>query len=111
VDLETLTVLYYASFTNAHCPVERSKPAAGIPTEPLKVFIKFYNDNGGTLEIFNSLVLTKREEVISCHEYGRAELEAKVFRFFKTLDSKLRRIDEFQDISNIEPEDIKHTAI
>src|SRR5690349_3557334 len=42
VDPETLNMSYNASFTNAHCSVERPKPTRCIPIEPLKVFIKFH---------------------------------------------------------------------
>jgi hypothetical protein len=62
MDPETLTVLYYVSFVNAHCPVERPKPATGTPTKALKVFIKFHNDTEGSLEIFKPLAPTKHKE-------------------------------------------------
>jgi choline kinase len=91
--------------------VERSKPAAGTPTEPLKVFIKFHNDTGGSLEIFKPLVPTKHEEALLCHEYGMTGLGAKVYGFFKTQDGTLGRIDEYLDARNMEPEDVENSAI
>jgi choline kinase len=86
VDPETLTVSYHASFVNAHCPVERPKPATGTPTETLKGFIKFHNDTAGCLEIFKPLAPTKHEEALLCYEYGQTGLGAKVYGFFKTQD-------------------------
>ncbi|KAJ5868028.1 kinase-like domain-containing protein [Penicillium rubens] len=83
MDPETLTVLYYVSFVNAHCPVERPKPATGTPTKALKVFIKFHNDTEGSLEIFKPLALTKHKEALLCYEYGRTGLGSKVYGFFK----------------------------
>ncbi|KAJ5111620.1 kinase-like domain-containing protein [Penicillium argentinense] len=111
VDPETLIVSYHASFANAHCSVERPKPATGTPTEPLKVFIKFHNDTGVSLEIFKPLAPTKHEEALLCYEYGRTGLGAKVYGFFKTQDGTLGRIDEFLDARNMEPEDAENPAI
>ena len=111
VDPETLTLSYHASFANAHCPVERPRPAAGTPIEPLKVFIKFHNDTGGSLEIFKPLAPTKHEEALLCYEYGRTGLGAKVYGFFETQDGTLGRIDEFLDARNMEPEDVENSVI
>ncbi|KAB8225479.1 kinase-like domain-containing protein [Aspergillus novoparasiticus] len=111
VDPETLTMSYHASFANAHCPVERPRPASGTPTEPLKVFIKFHTDNGGSLKIFEPLAPTKHEEALLCYEYGRTGLGAKVYGFFKTQDGTLGRIDEFLDARNLEPEDVEDSVI
>ncbi|KAJ5821846.1 uncharacterized protein N7525_011130 [Penicillium rubens] len=111
VDPETLTVSYYASFANAHCPVKRPKPATGPSTETLKVFIKFHNDAGGCLEIFKPLAPTKHEEALLCYEYGRTGLGAKVYGFFKTQDGTLGRIEEFLDARNMEPEDVENSVI
>lgn len=111
VDPEALTMSYNASFANAHCPVERPKPASGTPTETLKVFIKFHHDNGGDLEIFRHLAPSKHEEALLCYEYGRSGLGAKVYGFFKTMDGTLGRIDEFLDARNMEPEDVENPII
>ena len=111
VDPETLTMSYHASFANAHCPVERPKPAVGAPTEPLKVFIKFHVDTEGGLEIFNHLAPSKHEEALLCYEYGRSGLGAKVHGFFQTRDGTLGRIDEFLDARNMEPEDVENPII
>ncbi|KAB8230884.1 putative choline kinase [Aspergillus alliaceus] len=111
VDPETLTMSYHASFANAHCPVERPKPAIGTPTETLKVFIKFHNDTGGVLDIFKHLAPSKHEEALLCYEYGRSGLGAKVYGFFKTLDGTLGRIDEFLDARNMEPKDVENPII
>jgi choline kinase len=111
VDPEALTMSYHASFANAHCPVERPKPATGTPAETLKVFIKFHNDQGGDLEIFQHLVPTRHEEALLCHEYGQSGLGAKVYGFFKTQDGTLGRVDEFLDARNMEPEDVEDAII
>ena len=111
VDPETLTISYHASFANAHCPIERPKPATSTPTEPLKVFIKFHKDSAGDLEIFKHLVPSKQQEAILCHEYGRSGLGAKVYGFFQTQDGTLGRIDEFLDARNMEPEDVEDPLI
>lgn len=111
VDPETLAVSYHASFVNAHCPVERPKPATGTPTETLKVFIKFHNDTGGCLEIFMPLAPTKHEEALLCYEYGQTGLGAKVYGFFETQDGTLGRVEEFLDARNMEPEDVENPVI
>lgn len=113
VDPDALTVSYHASFANAHCSVERPHPdAGGAPVaEPLKVFIKFHSDAGGSLEIFKPLAPTKHEEALICYEYGRTGLGAKVYGFFKTQDGTLGRIDEFLDARNMEPEDVEDSVI
>jgi choline kinase len=83
------------------------------PMEPLKVFIKFHNDNDtvGVLEIFKNLAPSKREEALLCYEYGRSGLGAKVYGFFETRDGTLGRIDEFLDARNMEPEDVEKSVI
>ncbi|KAJ6084047.1 hypothetical protein N7486_010847 [Penicillium sp. IBT 16267x] len=111
VDPETLTMSYNVSFSNAHCPVERPKPATGTATEPLKVFIKFHNNIEVNLEIFRDLAPTKQEEAIICSEYGRTGLGAKVYGFFETQDGTLGRIDEFLEARNMEPEDVEDAII
>ena len=111
VDPETLTVSYHASFVNAHCPVERPKPATGTPTETLKVFIKFHSDAGGYLEAFKSLAPTRHEEALLCFEYGGTGLGAKVYGFFKTQDGTLGRVEEFLDARNMEPDDVENAVI
>ncbi|CAI7569180.1 unnamed protein product [Penicillium bialowiezense] len=111
VDPESLGISYHPSFANAHCPVERPKPTTGVPAEPLKVFIKFHRSTVSGLEIFKSLVPTKQEEAILCHEYGQSGLGAKVFGFFQTQDGTLGRIDEFLDARNMEPEDVEDPSI
>ncbi|KJZ74845.1 hypothetical protein HIM_05754 [Hirsutella minnesotensis 3608] len=111
VDPETLTVSYHASYANAHCPVERPRPATGSPVEPCKVFLKFHIESGGDLEIFKDLVPTKQEEAQLCYEYGRSGLGAKVYGFFQTQDGTLGRIDEFLDARNMEPADVEDAAI
>jgi choline kinase len=111
VDPESLTMSYHASFVNAHCPVERPKPATGTSAEPLKVFIKFHNGTGSDIETFKHLVPSKHEEALFCYEYGRSGLGAKVYGFFKTQDGTLGRIDEFLDARNMEPRDVENTAI
>lgn len=111
VDPETLSISYHPSFANAHCPVERPHPTTGVPAEPLKVFIKFHKSTTGCLEIFNSLVPSKQEEAILCHEYGQSGLGAKVFGFFQTQDGTLGRIDEFLDARNMEPGDVEDPSI
>jgi choline kinase len=111
VDPETLTISYHATFANGHCPVERPKPTAGIPTEPLRVFIKFHKETGVDMEIFKHLVPSKQEEALFCYEYGRSGLGAKVYGFFKTQDGTLGRIDEFLDARNMEPEDVENAVI
>src|SRR4051812_5089823 len=58
VDPETLNMSYNASFTNAHCSVERPKPTTPTPIEPLKVFIKFHRE--ASIEIFKHLVPSKQ---------------------------------------------------
>jgi choline kinase len=111
VDPATLTMSYHASFANAHCPVERPKPATGTSAETLKVFIKFHNDPGGGLDIFQHLAPSRQEEALLCYEYGRSGLGAKVHGFFKTQDGTLGRIDEFLDARNMEPEDVEDAII
>ncbi|KAK9321155.1 kinase-like domain-containing protein [Lipomyces orientalis] len=111
VDPETLIMSYHASFANAHCPVERPKPATGAPVETLKVFIKFHKETGGDIEIFKHLAPSKHEEALLCYEYGRSGLGAKVYGFFKTQDGTLGRIDEFLDARNMEPEDVEDAVI
>ncbi|KAJ5980760.1 hypothetical protein N7481_008058 [Penicillium waksmanii] len=111
VDPETLTVSYHASFANAHCPVERPKPATGTPTDTLKVFIKFHTDAGGSLEIFKPLAPTRHEEALFSYEYGRTGLGAKVYGFFETQDGTLGRVEEFLDARNMEPEDVENSVI
>ncbi|KAJ5810120.1 uncharacterized protein N7503_002338 [Penicillium pulvis] len=111
VDPETLTMSYNVSFSNAHCPVERPKPATGTATEPLKVFIKFHNNTEVNLEIFKHLAPTKHEEAILCSQYGRTGLGAKVHGFFETQDGTLGRIDEFLEAQNMEPEDVENAVI
>ncbi|KAG0009975.1 hypothetical protein BGZ82_003749 [Podila clonocystis] len=110
VDPETLTMSYNASFANAHCPVERPKPA-GMPTEPLKVFIKFHKADVGDIEFFKHLVPTKQTEALLCHDYGQSGLGARVYGFFETQDGSLGRIDEFLDARNMEPEDVEDALI
>jgi choline kinase len=75
------------------------------------VFIKFHNDKGRSLEIFKPLAPTKHEEALLCYEYGRTELGAKVYGFFKTQGSTLGRVDEFLDARNMEPEDVENPVI
>ncbi|KAK9311279.1 kinase-like domain-containing protein [Lipomyces starkeyi] len=111
VDPENLTMSYHASFANAHCPVERPKPATGTPVETLKVFIKFHHETGADIEIFKHLAPSKHEEALLCYEYGRSGLGAKVYGFFKTQDGTLGRIDEFLDARNMEPEDVEDAVI
>ena len=111
VDPDTLIVSYHASFCNAHCPVERPKPATGTPAETLKVFIKFHNDTTGDLEIFKHLAPTKHEEALFCYEYGQTGLGAKVYGFFETQDGTLGRVEEFLDARNMEPEDVENSVI
>ncbi|KAG2179822.1 hypothetical protein INT43_003605 [Umbelopsis isabellina] len=111
VDPETLTMSYHASFANSYCTVERPKPATDIPTETLKVFIKFHNDNGGCLEIFKPLAPTRHEEALFCYEYGQTGLGAKIYGFFKTQDGTLGRVEEFLDARNMEPEDVENPVI
>ncbi|KAJ5138755.1 kinase-like domain-containing protein [Penicillium bovifimosum] len=111
VDPETLIVSYHASFANAHCPVERPRPATGTSTETLKVFIKFHHEGQGSLDVFKPLAPTKHGEALLCHEYGRTGLGAKVYGFFKTQDGTLGRIDEFLDARNMEPEDVENPII
>ena len=111
VDPDLLNMSYNASFCNAHCRVERPRPATETPQEPLKVFIKFQREGQGDLEIFNSLVPTKQEEARLSYEYGKSGLGAKVYGFFKTRDGTLGRIDEFLDARNMEPEDVENPDI
>jgi choline kinase len=111
VDPETLTISYHASFGNGHCRVERPKPTTGIPTETLKVFIKFHKEAGADMEIFKHLLPSKQEEALFCYEYGRSGLGAKVYGFFKTQDGTLGRVDEFLDARNMEPEDVEDAVI
>ncbi|KXN66709.1 choline/ethanolamine kinase [Conidiobolus coronatus NRRL 28638] len=111
VDPETLTISYHASFANAHCTVERPKPATGIALEPCKVFIKFHSEGGGDLEVFKSLAPSKHEEAQLCYDYGRSGLGAQVYGFFETQDGTLGRIDEFLDARNMEPEDVEDAGI
>ncbi|GJJ75457.1 hypothetical protein EMPS_07815 [Entomortierella parvispora] len=101
---------YNASFANAHCLVERLKPA-GTPIEPLKVFIKFHKTNVENIDIFKHLVPTKQKEALVCHEYGQLGRGAKVYGFFETQDGSLGRIDEFLDARNLEPEDVEDVLI
>jgi choline kinase len=110
-DPEALRMSYRASFANAHCPVERPQPATGIPTEPLKVFIKFHRDTAGDLALFKHLVPTKQDEALFCSEYGRTGLGAKVYGFFETRDGTLGRVDEFLDARNMRPEDVENAEI
>ena len=111
VDPDTLSMSYHSSFANAHCAVERPKPATGTPTEPLKVFIKFHNNVVGDLKIFKDLVPSRQEEALLCYEYGRSGLGAEVYGFFKTQDGTIGRIDEFLDARNLAPEDVEDAAI
>jgi len=64
VDPETLTTSYHALFANRHCRVERPKPTIGIPTEPLRVFIKFHKGTGVDMETFKHLVPSKHQEAL-----------------------------------------------
>lgn len=111
VDPETLTMSHNVSFTNAHCPVERPKPATGIATEPLKVFIKFHNNTEVNLEVFRDLAPSKQEEATLCSQYGRTGLGASVHGFFETQDGTIGRIDEFLEARNMEPEDAENAVI
>ncbi|KAJ5659484.1 hypothetical protein N7507_005935 [Penicillium longicatenatum] len=111
VDPETLIMSYNVSFSNAHCLVERPKPATGTATEPLKVFIKFHNDTEVNIEIFKHLAPTKQEEALLCSQYGGTGLGAKVYGFFETQDGTLGRIDEFLEARNMEPEDVEDATI
>ena len=111
VEPETLTLSYHASFANAHCPVERPRPATGTPTEPLKVFIKFHTEAGGCLEIFKPLAPTRQEEALLSYEYGETGLGARVYGFFETQDGTLGRVEEFLDARNMEPEDVEDEVI
>src|SRR5271163_3368691 len=83
VNPETLTTSYHAVFANDHCRVQRPKPTTSIPTEPLKVFMKFHKETGD-MEIFKHLAPSKQEEALVCYEYGRSGLGAKMYGFFKT---------------------------
>lgn len=111
IDPKTLTVSYHASFANAHCPVERPRPTTGTPTEPLKVFIKFHTDAGGSLEIFKPLAPTRQEEALFSYEYGQTGLGARVYGFFETQDGTLGRVEEFLDARNMEPGDVEDEII
>ncbi len=111
VDPETLTTSYHALFANRHCRVERPKPTIGIPTEPLRVFIKFHKGTGVDMETFKHLVPSKQEEALFCYEYGRSGLGAKVYGFFKTQDGTLGRVDEFLDARDMEPGDVENAVI
>ncbi|KAJ5107922.1 hypothetical protein N7456_004597 [Penicillium angulare] len=111
VDPTTLSMSYNASYSNAHCFVERPTPATGVSAEPLKAFIKFHNDSLGVLEAFNSLAPSKQEEAEFCYEYGKLGLGAQLYGFFKTQDGTLGRVDEFLDARNMEPEDVEHATI
>ncbi|KAJ6261785.1 hypothetical protein Dda_2584 [Drechslerella dactyloides] len=111
VDPDSLTTSYHATFSNGHCQVERPKPITGIPTEPLKVFIKFHKETGVDIEVLKHLVPSKQEEARLCYEYGRSGLGAKVYGFFKTRDGTLGRVDEFLDARNMEPEDVENAEI
>jgi hypothetical protein len=55
-------------FTNGHCPVERPKPTTSIPTEPLKVFLKFHKKTGMDMEVLERLVPSKQEEALFCYK-------------------------------------------
>jgi len=110
VDSKTLTTSYNASYANSHCRVERPKPTTGLPTEPLRVFIKFHK-KAGDIESFKHLVPSKQEEALFCYEYGRSGLGAKVYGFFQTQDGTLGRVDEFLDARNLEPEDVENAVI
>lgn len=111
VDPTSLTMTFNSSFTNAHCVVERPKPASERTTEPLKLFIKLHNDSASDIEIFKQLMPSKQEEASLCYEYGRAGLGARVYGFFKTLDGTLGRVDEFLDARTLEPEDVEVETI
>ncbi|KAJ5222877.1 kinase-like domain-containing protein [Penicillium citrinum] len=111
IDPDLLTMSYNASFCNAHCRVERPRPASGTTNEPLKVFIKFHREGQGDLAIFDSLAPTKQEEASISYEYGQTGLGAKVYGFFKTRDGTLGRIDEFLEARNMEPEDVENPDI
>jgi len=111
VDPSTLITSYNASLANAHCRVERPKPATSAATEPLKVFIKFHRTSGTDIEVFRHLVPSKQEEALLCYEYGESGLGAKVYGFFETQDGTLGRLDEFLDARTLQPEDVEDVDI
>lgn len=111
VDPETLTMSYHISFANAHCIVERPRPATEGPEEALKVFIKFHMDTEANIEIFKQLAPSKQREALICSAYSQSGMGARVHGFFQTEDGTLGRIDEFVDARNLEPEDVEDVVI
>ncbi|KAF3917604.1 hypothetical protein AA313_de0205198 [Arthrobotrys entomopaga] len=111
-DPTTLIITSYQACTNRHVAVERPSPSSGVPTEPLKVFIKFHNnETAADVEVFRHLLPTAEEEMILCHEYSKCGIGAKVYGFFKTQDGTIGRVDEFFDARNMEPEDVEDPKI
>lgn len=108
-DLNSLTIKWDTENANPHCVVERPSPPSGTPREPLKVFVKFHQGDGGdiVLEAFRDLAPTKQEEARFGLEYGRAGLGARMYGFFQTEDGTLGRVDEFLDARCLEPEDVE----
>ncbi|KAK1759097.1 kinase-like domain-containing protein [Echria macrotheca] len=111
VNPSSLKISYRTSFANDHCTVERPKPAAGTPAEPLKLFIKFCKETAADIEVFKHLFPTKEDETQLCYRYGQSGLGPKVYGSFRTLDGTLGRIEQFLDARNLEPEDVENESI
>lgn len=108
VDPNTLKITPNTSFTNLNYHVQRLPPST-LPTEPLKLFIKFHSAGG--FDVFKHLVPSKAAEATLCHEYAQTGKGAFMYGFFQTSDGTFGRIDEFLDARNMQPEDVEDEHI
>lgn len=110
VDREAIELIYHNKFTNAHCILKRPIPASRITKEPVKVFVKLFDESIG-IDAFNHLVPSKEQEAELCHQFGLSKFGPKMFGFFRTEDGTKGRIDEYLDARNMEPEDVEDDGI
>ncbi|MCO5598700.1 hypothetical protein L7F22_052798 [Adiantum nelumboides] len=81
-----------------------------ITNEPLKVFIKFFDEFVG-IDIFRHMIPSKEQETEICHQFSLSGKGAKVYGFFETKDGVKGRIDEFLDGRTLEPIDVENDEI
>lgn len=111
IDPESLEMFYKPNFNNPHCTVERPAPLNRTPAEPLKLFMKFLDESKSGIAAFEHLAPRVEQDTLLCHEYSLSGLGAKVYGFFQTEDGMKRRIDEFLDARNLEPEDVEDAVV
>lgn len=110
VEPDALTVDYHTCFANVNCHVQRPKPTASAPEEPLKVFVKLHRASS-EVKIFKHLMPTKHAEAVLCHEYAQTGRGALMYGFFQTKDGTFGRIDEFLDSRIMLPEDAEDAVL